>query len=302
MRKGLKWLYSLAVAGILVFLLRTFLFSSCTIPSSGMENSLLPGDRVIINKWSYGFRTNSLGFSARWREKEVTKNDIVLFNNPKNSSLPLPKKEHFISRCIGVPGDTLWVDSLFTAQELTQGLHPDYKQLYTFRLEQKPLLDSILSLLQIETSSIKHNSPHQVVLSRYEYYLTQQKSDHTLALTPIQKTRQLYPLVIPRAGDSITITPFNQTLLRNTLLIHENQEVAIINNQFYLNKKPVTKVSFQKEYFWVGSNTMENIMDSRFFGFVPKDHIIGKASFIWFSKRTTPPGTIRWNRILKLVN
>ena len=72
-------------AVVLVLLIKTFAFTSCTIPSTGMENSLYQGERVLVNKWSYGFR---VPFSTwRWLEKPVGKGDIVLFNNPSPRSL-----------------------------------------------------------------------------------------------------------------------------------------------------------------------------------------------------------------------
>ena len=71
-------------AVVLVLLIKTFALTSCTIPSTGMENSLYQGERVLVNKWSYGFR---VPFSTwRWLEKPVGKGDIVLFNNPSPRS------------------------------------------------------------------------------------------------------------------------------------------------------------------------------------------------------------------------
>lgn len=74
------WIKAMLTAVILVLLVKTFAFTSCTIPSTGMENSLYQGERVLVNKWSYGFR---VPFSIwRWLGKTAGKGDIVLFNNP----------------------------------------------------------------------------------------------------------------------------------------------------------------------------------------------------------------------------
>ena len=73
------WIKAMLTAIILVLLVKTFAFTSCTIPSTGMENSLYQGERVLVNKWSYGFR---VPFSIwRWLGKTAGKGDIVLFNN-----------------------------------------------------------------------------------------------------------------------------------------------------------------------------------------------------------------------------
>ena len=74
-------------------------------------------------------------------------------------------------------------------------------------------------------------------------------------------------------------------LLRNTLVLHENKQAEIKNDTLYIDGKPVQHCYFTKDYYWVGANNSINLSDSRLFGFVPKDHIIGKASLIWFSKK-----------------
>lgn len=81
-----------------------------------MENSLYRGERILVNKWSYGLRLPfmSLWGYQRWADKSVHKDDILVFNNPANlSQATIDQREVFISRCLGIPGDTLLVDSLF---------------------------------------------------------------------------------------------------------------------------------------------------------------------------------------------
>ena len=86
MRSLLK---TLVIAAALVLLVKLMAFTSCTIPSSGMENTLYQGDRVIVNKWSYGFRVpfTSLFGVHRWNDSPVGMGEIVLFNNPLPQSV-----------------------------------------------------------------------------------------------------------------------------------------------------------------------------------------------------------------------
>ena len=80
-------------------------------------NSLYRGERILVNKWSYGLRLPfiSLWGYHRWGDKPVRKDDILVFNNPANlSQTAIDQREVYIGRCLGVPGDTLWVDSLFS--------------------------------------------------------------------------------------------------------------------------------------------------------------------------------------------
>ena len=113
----------------------------------------------------------------------------------------------------------------------------------------------------------------------------------------------LKPLIIPSKGKAIRVYPWNKTLLRNTLVLHEKKQAEIKNDTLYVEGKPVQHCHFTKDYYWVGANNAINLSDSRLFGFVPKDHIIGKASIIWFSKEK---GTgffngYRWDRMWKKV-
>ena len=101
----------LGVIGV-VLLARLLWITSFSIPSEGMENALLRGDRVLVNKWSYGYRLpfpSWIGYH-RWFDGEVERGEVVLFNNPSPRparSQRLEQREVFVSRCIGLPGDTL---------------------------------------------------------------------------------------------------------------------------------------------------------------------------------------------------
>lgn len=111
------WKITGAIIGIIlvVVLLRGCVMTSYLIPSSGMENSLFQGERILVNKWSYGLRLPLMALwnYHRWGDSPVEKEDIIVFNNPANlSESVISRREVFISRCIGVPGDTLLIDSL----------------------------------------------------------------------------------------------------------------------------------------------------------------------------------------------
>ena len=87
--------------------------------------------------------------------------------------------------------------------------------------------------------------------------------------------------------------------LRNTLVMHEHVDARIKNDTLYINGRPTRHCRFSKDYYWVVANNSINLSDSRLFGFVPKDHIIGRASRIWFSKEEGSSlfSAYRWDRI-----
>ncbi|MEY8721203.1 signal peptidase I [Bacteroides stercorirosoris] len=307
-----NWKTAGTVIGIIlvIVLLRGCVVTSYLIPSSGMENSLFQGERILVNKWSYGLRLPfmSLWNYHRWGDSSVQKEDIIVFNNPANlSESAIDRREVFISRCIGVPGDTLLIDSLFSVIPSEKNA-PDQKFLYTYPREKEKQLDSLLALLSIQNNRLMGQDSIRNVrsFSRYEFYLLEQAMNGNCWIESLNKedsVEALRPLIIPGKGKAIRVYPWNRTLLRNTLVLHENKQAEIKHDTLYIEGKPVQHCYFSKDYYWVGANNSINLSDSRLFGFVPKDHVIGKASLIWFSKEK---GTgwfrgYRWKRFFNPI-
>ena len=302
----------MAFAGaiVIVLLLRGFAFTSCLSPSTGMENSLLEGERIIVNRWSYGLRLPFMSVFSyhRWCERPVKKQDIVVFNNPAAIQQPMiDRREIYISRCIGTPGDTLLIDSLFTVVSPEVQFNPDKKRLYSYPAGKEKLMTSLMNTLSITDDGLMGNndSTHVRSFSRYEFYLLKQAINNQNWLQPLteNKDNDPKPLIIPGKGKVLRVYPWNITLLRNTLVLHEGKQAEIKNDTLYVDEKPTQHCYFTKDYYWMGANNSVNLSDSRLFGFVPQDHIIGKASLIWFSKEkgTSITDGYRWNRFFRTI-
>ena len=303
-----KWIFAFAGAIAVVLLLRGFAFTSCLIPSTGMENSLFQGERILVNKWSYGLRVPLMSLFSyhRWCERSVRQQDVVVFNNPAAIGQPtIDRREIYISRCIGTPGDTLLVDSLFSVSSPEAQLNPDKKRLYTYPAAKEQLITSLMQTLSITNDGLmgSNDSTHVRSFSRYEYYLLEQAISDQNWIQPLteKSEKELKPLIVPGKGKALRVYPWNITLLRNTLVMHEGKQAEIKNDTLYIDGKPTQHCFFTKDYYWMASNNSVNLSDSRLFGFVPQDHIIGKASLIWFSKEK---GTgifdgYRWNRFFQ---
>lgn len=305
-----KWIFAFAGAIAVVLLLRGFAFTSCLIPSTGMENSLFQGERILVNKWSYGLRVPLMSLFSyhRWCERSVRQQDVVVFNNPAAIGQPtIDRREIYISRCIGTPGDTLLVDSLFSVSSPEAQLNPDKKRLYTYPAAKEQLITSLMQTLSITNDGLmgSNDSTHVRSFSRYEFYLLEQAISDQNWIQPLteKSEKELKPLIVPGKGKALRVYPWNITLLRNTLVMHEGKQAEIKNDTLYIDGKPTQHCFFTKDYYWMASNNSVNLSDSRLFGFVPQDHIIGKASLIWFSKEK---GTgifdgYRWNRFFQSV-
>lgn len=174
-----KWILAFAGAVAVVLLLRGFAFTSCLIPSTGMENSIFQGERILVNKWSYGLRVPFMSLFSyhRWCESPVRRQDIVVFNNPAGIRQPvIDRREIYISRCLGVPGDTLLVDSLFSVISPEARFNPDKKRLYSYPASKENLITSLMHTLSITNDGLmgSNDSTHVRSFSRYEYYLLEQ--------------------------------------------------------------------------------------------------------------------------------
>lgn len=305
-----KWIFAFAGAIAVVLLLRGFAFTSCLIPSTGMENSLFQGERILVNKWSYGLRVPLMSLFSyhRWCERSVRQQDVVVFNNPAAIGQPtIDRREIYISRCIGTPGDTLLVDSLFSVSSPEAQFNPDKKRLYSYPATKEQLITSLMQTLSITNDGLmgSNDSTHVRSFSRYEYYLLEQAISDQNWIQPLteKSEKELKPLIVPGKGKALRVYPWNITLLRNTLVMHEGKQAEIKNDTLYIDGKPTQHCFFTKDYYWMASNNSVNLSYSRLFGFVPQDHIIGKASLIWFSKEK---GTgifdgYRWNRFFQSV-
>ncbi len=309
-KKILKWMSIIVGAIAIAVLLRGFGFTSYLIPSEGMENSLFCGDRVLVNKWSYGLRTPMMRWFGyhRWNSQVAGRGDIIVFNNPADLASPyVDCREIYISRCTGIPGDTLWVDSLFSLIPSENRINPDHKQLYSYPREYENQMDSLFTVLSIVDNGLMgQDSIHNVrSFSQYEYYLLEQALDtaNWIRQQSTDMSSHARPLIIPGKGQPVRVYPWNIVLLRNMLMLHEGKQAEIVGDTLFVEGEPVQECIFNKDYYWMVSDNSVNLSDSRLFGFVPHDHLIGKAIFIWLSKEpdTSLLKGYRWNRFFQSV-
>lgn len=288
------WLKAVFTAVAVALLVKMLLVTSCIIPSSGMENSLYQGEGILVNKWSYGLRVPfpSLWGYHRLGKKPVEKGDIFLFNNPdpRRESEWMERRELFISRCTGVAGDTLMLN-----RELTEiggeVLSPDSKELYAYPSAAEDLVWEALQSIGIaeENKLVSYLSDGSYIrsFSHYEHYLMVQKLGGKVVLTLLtsKQPQEVYPFVVPRKGMPVKVYPWNVALLCNTIRAHEHRQAEVCRDTLWVEGVPVSEYAFTKDYYWVSSNDPVNLCDSRLFGFVPEDYIIGKACLIWFTSR-----------------
>ena len=111
------------------------------------------------------------------------------------------------------------------------------------------------------------------------------------------------PLIIPKAGETIALTTYNLSLYKDIIERYEENSLKVVGGEIFINKEIVTSYTFKMNYYWLMGDNRHNSADSRFWGFVPEDHIVGKALFIWMSWDKNAKGMkkVRWNRLFNGV-
>ena len=105
------------------------------------------------------------------------------------------------------------------------------------------------------------------------------------------------PLTIPKKGTTVTLTPQNIAIYRRIIGHYEHNDFREENGKYYINGKVATTYTFKMNYYWLMGDNRHDSADSRFWGFVPEDHVVGKAWFVWLSH----DNGIRWKRLLRSV-
>ena len=314
MKTGIRkaGIVGLAVIAIILFvcLFKNFGFDLYQIAPGQMEKTLLPGDRLLVNKWSYGLRLPQTPVSipfchdtipgthipswiswiklpyARLNLSYPERNDILVFNYPSsgNDLIPIERKKIAVARCIGLPGDTI------TSIEKT--LYINGKILTPPPLSLIPILSSdsnettLLPALKANAISEKYEkikTDYLRLLTRYELNkLTEYLHTDTL-VKPITLKKDNYSVILPMPGEETFITQENIHFLGEILNRYENIQVTIRNNRLYRGNKELQSYIFTQPYYWVLSDNRTSQADSRTFGVLPHSHLIGKGIAIGYS-------------------
>ncbi|MDR0983303.1 MAG: S26 family signal peptidase [Culturomica sp.] len=238
-------------------------------------------------------------------------------------SRPVDKRENYIKRGVGMPGDTLQLKNgvLYVngiKEDTYEGLQYDYVvKTNGIPLNKKRLKDD-LGISYDDFGMISNNAyvlpMTSEMLGKLKKYPNIQEVErvsnkgYNPDIFPFSDNYRwnvdnFGPMYVPKKGVTVSLTPENLPFYERIIDVYEENVLAINDNVIYINGKPADSYTFKMDYFWMMGDNRHRSADSRYFGFVPEDHVVGKASFIWLSLDSdySFPKNIRWRRLFKFI-
>lgn len=242
---------------------------------------------------------------------------------------PVDKKDHYVKRCVAIAGDSLQViDGVVTVNGVAQQSYPGIQNTYSVitngtQINPINFRDMGLNVSEIWYDATLPGYPAlpltQNNLKKIQSYsnivsVTQNIDvappdypDSELMLFPFTETgwtKDNYgPLWIPAKGDSVVLNPSTIALYGRAIEVYEGNDLKVEDGKYYINSVEATSYTFKQNYYFMMGDNRHNSLDSRYWGFVPEDHIVGTPSVIWFSTDANYsfPKNVRWKRSLKFV-
>lgn len=267
------------------------------------------GDTVLVDAPSFDYYSV---IRANGRSRILANNKII--------TRPVDKTDNYIKRCVAVSGDVIEIKQgvvYINGQKGKEFPHAQTEYLVTTNG------NSVVPLEFLEENDIA--SPIRYNQNKFSFTLQNEQVEMMRKLPQVQSVEQIVrsvnttlstpehwvfpydtahykwnvdnygPLAIPKKGATVTLTPENIAIYRRIIGHYEHNDFREENGKYFINGKETTTYTFKMNYYWMMGDNRHDSADSRFWGFVPEDHVVGKAWFVWMSHGKG----IRWNRLFR---
>ncbi|MCB0802312.1 MAG: signal peptidase I [Flavobacteriales bacterium] len=276
------------------------------------------GDTVALERQNetYYQLLRDLGRARVWNDYEIV-------------ARPVDKRENYIKRCVALPGDYLEVKDaqLYINHEMayqSQGLQFNYLVKLQGGINSEDLLKRDITEVYstnvpgiIRMNLTEKNLAYIQSLPNVEKveksikplgYYDDGRFSHNPIFPNTDTTSwtedNFGPITIPYKGEVVDLTLKNLPLYERIIRVYEKNKLQVKDGKIFINDKETTSYTIKMDYYWMMGDNRHNSQDSRFWGFVPEDHIVGKAVFIWLSLDPNKSffSKIRWNRLFSIIH
>ncbi|WP_420454844.1 signal peptidase I [Rubrivirga sp.] len=306
------WVRVIGGAILFALALRVLAFEAYRIPSTSMEDTLLVGDFVLLSKAHYGPRIAGHrlpGFD------DPDRGDVAVFNYPPDLHPDVGRRTPYIKRIVGLPGDTLAIrgKTVYVGAEAVASPQAG-RRLWALdgRLPTEEVLDSlglsgrvqragpgawVASATRAEADAL---SLEEGVESLRPYLRPPGDGSAAFPAAARYSLDDYGPVVVPAAGRTVRLDDASWPVVRSVIERFEGRTVERTAAGFLVDGRPAETVTFAQDYYFVLGDSRDDSADSRTWGFVPFDHVIGKALGVYFSW-DEDARSVRWGRVGKGV-
>ena len=238
------------------------------------------------------------------------------------TSRPTDRRENYVKRCVGLPGQTLQIKNDTVYLDGKPNPEPEnvqYAYEVTFKQDLPDELKRELGITEEDLYAQRNGNTVWMPLTHKVRKELEARKDIVASIArAVPDAGWLYPqnmakdwttanygpLWIPKKGETLRLTLANLPIYERPIRVYEGNSLVVRGGKIYINGKAADSYTFKMDYYWMQGDNRDNSADSRFWGFVPEDHIVGKPLFIWISLDPDYglfDGKMRWNRFFKRV-
>ncbi len=310
------------------------------VPMTPLSLPMVHDSIPLIGTKSY-LKTPQLPYLRLPALQKVHRNDITVFNWPTDTvryfrdpshihiDKPIDKKSNYVKRTVAIPGDVfeirdgdVWINGQKEVYPIRAKLQASYVVVTQPNIALTPQLmyqefgvtdpsglvaenTYMFTSLTEEVAKTLQNNPNIVSVTRN----VNKAGVYNPSIFPHTKVYpwnedNYGPITIPAKGKTVDLTIENLPLYRRIISVYEHNVLEVKGSDIYINGQKATRYTFQQDYYWMMGDNRHNSEDSRFWGFVPEDHVLGKPVLVWLSINKYASGfnKIRWERMFTTVN